>query len=117
MNKIFLNHPLELKSKETGEVVQRIDHVVMTPLKTGAFLNALDEAGSRQGSLMRALLSRACRLSGDNIDRLDLEDFMALSKEMESFLPAGLKTGATDLNLSPAPSGSPEVGSDGEYQN
>jgi hypothetical protein len=117
MEKIFLKHPLELKNKETGEVVQRIDHVVMVRLKTGAYLNALDEAGSKQGSLMRALLCRAARLSAESVDRLELEDFMTLAKELESFLPSGLKTGASGSSLSPEPSGFPQDGSDGDPLN
>lgn len=114
MEPIFLKHPLRRVVKDTGEVIESIDSVTVTRLKTGALLNALDAAGERQGSLMRHLISQSTRLSLEDVNRLELEDFMAISAEMESFLPASLQIGGTASNSSPAPSGSQQDGNSGE---
>jgi hypothetical protein len=98
MTTVTLKEPLKTMVKETGEVVSEIKEVSVTPFATGTLLDAMDESGGRQGSLMRSLISKTTRLSHADVDRLDLEDFAAISEEMERFLPASLRTGALGSN-------------------
>ncbi len=114
MSEVFLKHPLKRVTKETGEVVEVIESVTVTKLQTGALLNALDEAGERQGSLMRHLISQSTRLTHEQVNRLDLDDFAAISAEMERFLPSSLRIGGTASNSSQEPSASRPDGKAGE---
>lgn len=116
MTTIYLKHPIELRTKD-GDVVKTIDSVEVTPLKTGALLNALDEAGKREGSLLRALFKRSTRMSGDDVDRLHLEDFAVIMAEVESFLPASLRTGGMHSNSSQEHSDFPTDGTNGAEVN
>lgn len=114
---VFLKSPLQRIVKDTGEVVSTIDSVTVSKLKTGQLLTALDIAGNKQGSLMRHLISMSTRLTHEEVDRLDIEDFTAISAEMEGFLPTSLQTGGTGSNSSQEPSGSQPATSGGDTQN
>lgn len=114
MTTIFLKVPLRTTVKDTGEVVKEIAEVTITPFTTGAILDAMDESGGKQGALTRSLISKSTRLSHADVNRLALEDFAVISAEMESFLPASLRTGAMGLNSSPGLSGSPSDGNTGD---
>jgi len=107
--------PLVTRSKETGEVIDKIESCTVRPLKTGDLLAALDGAGDdKPGSLLRHLVSRSTRLTIKQIDDLDLEDGLALVSAVESFLPASLRTGRIASNSSQGPSDIPPTSDPGD---
>jgi hypothetical protein len=113
-NTLTLAHPLERKTKDTGEVVERIDRLIFRPLVAGDLFAALDAGGDAgQGSLVRALLARSVDMAHKDIDRLELEDLLAALGKLEGFLPASLRTGGKPSALLQGLSGSRLDGNDG----
>ncbi|MDP3329421.1 phage tail assembly protein [Parvibaculum sp.] len=113
-NTLTLTKPLERKTKDTGEVVERIDTLTFRPLVAGDLFAALDAGGEAgQGSLVRALLARSVNMGHKDVDRLDLEDLVAAMGKLEGFLPASLRTGGKPSALLQGLSGSRPDGSDG----
>jgi hypothetical protein len=116
MRTVLLTQPFELKAKDSDDVLEKIDKVMVRPLKTGDLLSAIDGAGGKDnpGTLLRHLTSRATRLTLNQIDNLCLEDGMAIFDAVESFLPASLRTGADASKSSQGPLDTPTMSTTGD---
>lgn len=92
-----LKTPLETRSKETGEVLERISELRLRPLLAGDLVEAIDagKGGTAQASVIRMLACRSAGLTREQFDRLSIEDGIGLMEAVAPFIPAGLTTGPT----------------------
>jgi len=119
MKTITLIHPIEIKAKETGELLESISSVPVRRLKTGDLLSAIDAAGGddKPGTLLRYLTSRATRLTLKQVDDLELDDGVQIFEAVESFLPNSLRTGRIASNSSQGHSDTPPTSDGGDRDN
>ncbi|TXH32525.1 MAG: phage tail assembly protein [Rhodospirillaceae bacterium] len=117
MKTITFQSPLEIRAKEGGEVIEKIESCTVRALKTGDLLSALDAAGEdKMGSLLAHLASRATRLTVKQIQSLSLEDGVEVIQTVESFLPASLRTGRLASPSSQGLSDTPPTFGDGDQE-
>jgi len=88
--------PIQIKGKQSGEVVQEITTITPRKLVAGDLVAAMDDSagGSKAGAMIRTLMSRMSGLTQKQVDTLDLSDFVRLQECVEAFLPTSLKTGS-----------------------
>lgn len=93
---ITLKKPIELKKKETGEVLETIPKVTVREPDFGDLMDALDDCPGKEvpkGRLIGALVGACTGLTPDMVRRLSMADGFAVTEAVTDFLPAGLLTG------------------------
>lgn len=114
-----LTRPLELRSKETGQVLVAITELRLRRPTLGDLVDAMSGAGPAT-SRGEFTIHFASLLSGTpvaDLRRLDITDGMALMEALVDFMPAGLLTGSSGSPSSPAASASPPTGEAGGQPN
>ncbi len=88
-----LKHPIELRDKESGEVIETITQLTIQRPK-GKHLKAMDKA---QGDVARtlALIGAVANQPPSVMDLLDGEDFAGMSEIVEDFFGGRRPTGGT----------------------
>lgn len=92
---VKLRGPIERRSKETGQVLERIEELVIRPLKLGDLVAAMDASGGGRdlGTLTLHLAARACGVPAGDLAELGMEDGQEVLDAVTGFMPAGLKAG------------------------
>ncbi len=90
-----LNFPIEIRNKETGEVIETIRELKIQRFK-GKHLKAADKAIGDSAKTL-ALIAAAAGIPVAYLDEMDVEDLSNLSEVLESFFgkPLPLATGRT----------------------
>ncbi|SMF85923.1 Phage tail assembly chaperone protein, E, or 41 or 14 [Tistlia consotensis] len=114
MAPITLSKPIELRAKETGEVLVSITELTFREPEFGD-LAAFDQGSGKVDGLIH-LAARLAGIEVANMRKLCLADSMRVIDVIQGFLPAGLLTGAIAQPSSQAPSGSPQASSGGAPQ-
>lgn len=92
---ITLSSPVTyvLKS-ENGEREETIETLKMRPPKAGDLLVMQDYLGNNQKmSATFALVAHLCGVPQRVIDKLEIDDFAQVAKELANFMPSGLAIG------------------------
>lgn len=88
-----LKHPIEIRAKETGEIVETITELTFTRPK-GKHLKAMDRAEGETGKTL-ALLAAITGHPPSVMDQLDGEDLASFEELIEGFFGGRRPTGAT----------------------
>lgn len=90
---IALAHPIEIRDKDSGELIERIEALQLRP-PTARDLRAMDKAQGEVGKSI-ALLAALASVPPSTIDLLDAADYLAASEVLASLVGKPPGTGAS----------------------
>jgi hypothetical protein len=90
---IQLQHPVEIRATDTGEVVETVTHLALRR-PTARDLRAMDKAQGEVGKSI-ALLATLARVPPSTIELLDAADYLAAAEVLADVLGKPPGTGAS----------------------
>lgn len=88
---IPLSNPIELKAKDTGQVLVSVAEICLRKPLAGDLM-VFDQAAGKMEAMQR-LIAKVAGLDFETVKRMEVEDFYRVAEKLKDFLPDGLPTG------------------------